>query len=133
MCAQVNALVPQVYLPEGYAQALTTQAGGTITGQNVNIEVSGQLRNSGQISAADTLAVKATSVDLSPNVVDIGTNAYKAQGGWNVITGTVVQPGGFMSAMHMSIDADSIHAVNDALRITNPDGSVNQAETAMLS
>ncbi len=132
VCPSVNALVPQVYLPEGYAQALTKPTGGTITGENVKLDIAGQLRNSGQIVAADTLSVKAGSLDLSPNVVDIGTNAYKAQGGWNVITGTVVQPGGFLSAMHMSIEADAIHAVNDALRITNADGTTNQAGTDAL-
>ncbi|MGO4282119.1 hemagglutinin, partial [Cupriavidus sp. RAF20_2] len=108
-CGSVNALVPQVYLPDGYVQALATPNGGTISGQNVSLDIDGQLRNSGQITAGDLLQVKASSLDLSPNVVDIGTNAYKAQGGWNVVTGTVVQPGGFLSAMRMDIDAGTIH------------------------
>jgi len=30
----VNALVPQVYLPEGCAQALSLPTGGTISGDN---------------------------------------------------------------------------------------------------
>ena len=76
--------------------------------------------------------MKAGSLDLSPNVVDIGTNAYKAQGGWNVVTGTVVQPGGFLSAMRMDIDAGMIHAVNDAFRITRADGTVDEEASAAL-
>ncbi|MFP3754406.1 DUF637 domain-containing protein [Cupriavidus sp. SIMBA_020] len=76
--------------------------------------------------------MKAGSLDLSPNVVDIGTNAYKAQGGWNVVTGTVVQPGGFLSAMRMDIDAGTIHAVNDAFRITRADGTVDEEASAAL-
>ncbi|EHP38838.1 hemagglutinin-related protein, partial [Cupriavidus basilensis OR16] len=72
------------------------------------------------------------SIDAAPNVVDIGTSAYKAQGGWNVITGTVVQPGGFMSAMRMHIEADSINAVNNAFLIRNADGTVDEAATVAL-
>ncbi|MBV8156466.1 MAG: hypothetical protein JO278_02350, partial [Dyella sp.] len=132
VCPSVNALVPQVYLPEGYAQALSVPTGGTISGENIKLTIDGQLRNTGQVIASDTLTVKAGSIDLSPNVVSIGTNAYKAQGGWNVVTGTVVQPGGFLSAMHMDIEADSIRAINDAIRITRADGTVDEAASAAL-
>jgi len=125
-------LAYQVYLPDGYVQALATPNGGAISGQNVSLDFDGQLRNSGQITAGDLLQVKAGSLDLSPNVVDIGTNAYKAQGGWNVVTGTVVQPGGFLSAMRMDIDAGTIHAVNDAFRITRADGTVDEEASAAL-
>ncbi|MGO4330124.1 beta strand repeat-containing protein [Cupriavidus sp. M-11] len=131
-CPTVNALVPQVYLPEGYAQALTKPTGGMIAGQEVTLDIAGQLRNSGVITAGDTLNVKAGSIDAAPNVVDIGTSAYKAQGGWNVITGTVVQPGGFMSAMHMNIEADSIRAINDAFLVRGADGTVDEAATVAL-
>ena len=106
-CPSVRALVPQVYLPEGYAQAVAVPTGGTIRGENVKLEIDGQLRNTGQVIASDTLQVKAGSLDLSPNVADIGTNAYRAQGGWNVVTGTVVQPGGFLSAAHIDIEAEA--------------------------
>lgn len=132
VCPSVNALVPQVYLPEGYARALSVPTGGTISGENIKLTIDGQLRNTGQVIAQDTLTVKAESIDLSPNVVSIGTNAYKAQGGWNVVTGTVVQPGGFLSAMHMDIEADSIRAVNDAFRVTRADGSVDPEASAAL-
>ncbi|WP_342052932.1 MULTISPECIES: DUF637 domain-containing protein, partial [unclassified Cupriavidus] len=114
------------------AQALSLPTGGTISGDSIRIAVDGQLRNSGQIVASDTLTVRAESIDLSPNVVSIGTNAYKAQGGWNVVTGTVVQPGGFLSAMQMDIEADSIRAINDAFRITRADGSVDADASAAL-
>ncbi|SPK73985.1 Filamentous hemagglutinin, N-terminal:Adhesin HecA 20-residue repeat x2 [Cupriavidus taiwanensis] len=123
VCPSVIALVPQVYLPDGYAQMLTKPTGGTIAGDNVSLDVAGQIRNSGQVMAGDTLKVKAGSIDNAPNVVDIGTSAYRVQGGWNVVTGTVVQTGGFMSAMHMDIEADTINAINDAFRVMRADGS----------
>ncbi|SFQ18565.1 polymorphic outer membrane protein repeat-containing protein/adhesin HecA family 20-residue repeat-containing protein, partial [Cupriavidus sp. OV096] len=49
----------QVYLPDGYVQALATPNGGAISGQNVSLDIDGQLRNSGQITAGDLLQVKA--------------------------------------------------------------------------
>ena len=49
ICPSVNALVPQVYLPEGYAQALAVPTGGTISGENIKLSVDGQLRNTGQV------------------------------------------------------------------------------------
>ncbi|MBU65149.1 MAG: hypothetical protein CL858_06810, partial [Cupriavidus sp.] len=39
ICPSVNALVPQVYLPEGYAQALAVPTGGTISGENIKLTV----------------------------------------------------------------------------------------------
>lgn len=132
VCPSVIALVPQVYLPDGYAQMLTKPTGGTIVGDNVSLDVAGQIRNSGQVMAGDTLKVKAGSIDNAPNVVDIGTSAYRVQGGWNVVTGTVVQTGGFMTGMHMDIEADSINAVNDAFRVMRADGSVDVDATNAL-
>ena len=133
VCPGVRALVPQVYLPEGYAQALAKATGGNITGDNVNLNFAGgTIRNTGVVVASDTLSVKAESLDLSPNEIDIGKSAYRVSGGWMEYTGTQVQPGGFMSAMHMNIEADAIHAVNDALRITKADGSVDESATNAL-
>ncbi|PZX25378.1 filamentous hemagglutinin [Cupriavidus phytorum] len=132
VCPNVLALVPQVYLPDGYARRLTKPTGGTIAGDNVSLDFAGQIRNSGQVLAAGTLGVKAGSIDNAPNVVDIGTSAYRAQGGWNVVTGTVVQPGGFMTAIQMDIEADSINAVNDAFRVIRADGRVDVDATEAL-
>jgi filamentous hemagglutinin len=133
VCPGVTALVPQVYLPEGYAQALAKATGGNISGDNVNLNFAGgTIRNTGVVSAGDTLNVKAASLDLRPNVVDIGKSAYGVKGGWLEVGGTLVQPGGFMSAANLDLEVGAINAVNDALRITNPDGTTNQAATNAL-
>jgi hypothetical protein len=65
ICPSVNALVPQVYLPEGYAQALAVPTGGTISGENIKLSVDGQLRNTGQVVARDTLTVKVFRRELN--------------------------------------------------------------------
>ncbi|WP_247538246.1 beta strand repeat-containing protein [Ralstonia pseudosolanacearum] len=131
-CPTIAALVPQLYLPAGYADSITQPAGGTIAGQNVNLNVDGTLRNSGQIMAGDTLNVKAGTIDNAPNVVDIGTSAYKVEGGWLQVTGTQVQPGGFMSAVNLNVTANAINAINDAFIVRNADGTTNQAATDAL-
>ncbi|WP_296228762.1 hemagglutinin [Ralstonia sp. UBA689] len=131
-CPTVSALVPQLYLPQGYADSITQPAGGVIAGQNVNLNVDGTLRNSGDVMAGDTLNVKAGSIDAAPNVVDIGTSAYKVDGGWLQETGTQVQPGGFMSAVNLNVQANAINAINDAFIVRNADGTTNQAATDAL-
>ncbi|MHC6054433.1 two-partner secretion domain-containing protein [Ralstonia solanacearum] len=131
-CAMVSALVPQLYLPAGYADAITQPAGGVIAGTNVNVNVDGTLRNSGQITAVDTLNVHAGKIDTAPNVVNVGTSAYKVEGGWLEVSGTQVQPGGFMSALHLNVTANSINAINEAFIVRNPDGTTNQAASDAL-
>lgn len=131
-CAMVSALVPQLYLPAGYADAITQPAGGVIAGTNVNVTVDGTLRNSGQITAADTLNVHAGKIDTAPNVVNVGTSAYKVEGGWLEVSGTQVQPGGFMSALHLNVTANSINAINEAFIVRNPDGTTNRAASDAL-
>ncbi|WP_231663616.1 DUF637 domain-containing protein, partial [Ralstonia solanacearum] len=131
-CAMVSALVPQLYLPAGYADAITQPAGGVIAGTNVNVNVDGTLRNSGQITAGDTLNVHAGRIDAAPNVVNVGTSAYKVEGGWLEVSGTQVQPGGFMSALHLNVTANSINAINEAFIVRNPDGTTNRAASDAL-
>ncbi|WP_412548833.1 filamentous hemagglutinin N-terminal domain-containing protein [Ralstonia pseudosolanacearum] len=131
-CPMVSALVPQLYLPAGYADAITQPAGGMIAGTNVNVNVDGTLRNSGQIVAGDALNVHAGAIDARPNVVNVGTSAYKVEGGWLEVSGTQVQPGGFMSAVNLNITANAINAINDAFIVRNPDGTTNQAASNAL-
>ncbi len=131
-CSMVSALVPQLYLPAGYADAITQPAGGVIAGTNVNVNVDGTLRNSGQVTAADTLNVHAGRIDAAPNVVNVGTSAYKVEGGWLEVSGTQVQPGGFMSALHLNVTANSINAINEAFIVRNPDGTTNRAASDAL-
>lgn len=131
-CPMVSALVPQLYLPAGYADAITQPAGGVIAGTNVNVNVDGTLRNSGQITAGDALTVHAGTIDARPNVVNVGTSAYKMEGGWLEVSGTQVQPGGFMSAVNMNITANAINAINEAFVVRNADGTTNQAASNAL-
>jgi hypothetical protein len=64
--------------------------------------------------------------------VDIDKQAYQMQGGWMEYTGTQLQPGGFMSAVNLDVQAQNITAVNNAFQVLNADGTPDAAGTAAL-
>jgi filamentous hemagglutinin len=101
LCPNINALMPQVLLPQNYTG---TTAGGTISGNNVNLTFADSITNTGIIQATD-LNVTTTSLTNEQRNVDIGKQAYQVQGGWMEYTGTQLQPGGFMSAVNLDVQA----------------------------
>ncbi len=56
----------------------------------------------------------------------------KVRGGYVDTTGTVVQPGGFMSAANMNLNVQTLNQIGGALQVLNGDGTVNQAGTQQL-
>ena len=128
VCGTINALVPQVYLPPNYASAT---AGGVISGNDVALNFSDSITNTGIIQATN-LAVQTASLTNEQRSVDIGTAAYKVQGGWVEYTGTQLQPGGFMSAVNLDVQADRITSIGNAFQVLNTDGTPDAAGTAAL-
>ncbi|WP_443114103.1 two-partner secretion domain-containing protein [Herbaspirillum seropedicae] len=127
-CGSINALMPQVYLPAGYASNTT---GGVISGNDVKLSFSQSITNTGIIQATN-LAVKTASLTNEQRSIDIGVSDYKVQGGWVEYSGTQLQPGGFMSAVNLNVQADRITAIGDAFRVLNADGSRDVAGTSAL-
>jgi len=129
-CGNIHALMPQVYLPAGYAGNTT---GGVISGNDVKLTFSQSITNTGIIEATN-LAVKTASLTNEQRSVDIGVADYKVEGGWVEYSGTQLQPGGFMSAVNLNVQADRITAIGDAFRVVNADGTRDVAATnALLS
>ena len=127
-CGHINALMPQVYLPASYASNTT---GGVISGNDVKLTFSQSITNTGIIEATN-LAVKTASLTNELRSVDIGVSDYKVQGGWVEYSGTQLQPGGFMSAVNLNVQADRITAIGDAFRVVNADGTRDEAGTNAL-
>ena len=127
-CGSINALMPQVYLPAGYASNTT---GGVISGSDVKLTFSQSITNTGIIEATN-LAVKTASLTNEQRSVDIGVSDYKVEGGWVEYSGTQLQPGGFMSAVNLNVQADRITAIGDAFRVVNADGTRDVAGTDAL-
>ncbi|MFC5475790.1 filamentous hemagglutinin N-terminal domain-containing protein [Paraherbaspirillum soli] len=124
-CPNITALMPQVYLPQGYA---ATTPGGFISGNDVKLDFSDSIHNTGVVQA-NTLTVNTGTLTNEQRSVDIGRSAYAVQGGWMEYTGTQLQPGGFMSAVNLNLQANRINSIGDALHIVNADGSENTAAT----
>lgn len=129
-CPTVDALMPQVYLPQNYA---VVQHDGTISGQNVTLTASngGSITNTGSITAADTLTVNAGSLTNQQRSTDIGTQSTYIPDLYELITttGTVAQQGGFMSAGNYQLNVDAVNQIGGALQKLNTDGTVDAAGT----
>lgn len=129
-CPTVDALMPQVYLPQNYA---VVQHDGTISGQNVTLTASngGSITNTGSITATDTLTVNAGSLTNQQRSTDIGTQSTYLPDLYELITttGTVAQQGGFMSAGNYQLNVDAVNQIGGALQKLNTDGTVDTAGT----
>ncbi|MCG5258655.1 filamentous hemagglutinin N-terminal domain-containing protein [Cupriavidus gilardii] len=132
-CPTITALMPQIYLP---ADMQAMSAGGNISGHNVtlnfNQDGNGSILNTGTISATGNLSVDTQTLSNQANVVDIGAIWSKVSGGYLKTSGTQVQPGGFMAAAQMDINAERINAVNEAFQIRKADGSIDREASDAL-
>nr|WKF58662.1 tRNA nuclease CdiA-2 [Paraburkholderia busanensis] len=129
-CPTVDALMPQVYLPQNYA---VVQHDGTISGQNVTLTASngGAITNTGSITATGTLTVNAGSLTNEQRSTDIGTQYTYVPDLYELMTttGTVTQQGGFMSAGNYQLNVDAVNQIGGALQKLNSDGTVDAAGT----
>jgi len=134
-CPTITALMPQVYLPQD-TQAMS--AGGNISGHDVTLKFNqdgnGSILNTGSITASGTLSVDTHTLTNQANQVNVGEIWQKVDGGYLNTTGTVVQPGGFMSAANMELNVQALNQIGGALQKLNADGTVDAASTqAMLA
>ncbi|WP_249173912.1 DUF637 domain-containing protein [Burkholderia sp. AU19243] len=134
-CPTITALMPQVYLPVD-TQAMS--AGGNISGHDVTLKFNqdgnGSILNTGSITASGTLSVDTHTLTNQANQVDVGEIWQKVDGGYLKTTGTVVQPGGFMSAANMDLNVQTLNQIGGALQKLNADGTVDATSTqAMLA
>jgi filamentous hemagglutinin len=132
-CPTITALMPQVYLPQNSS---AMAAGGNIVGQDVTLNFNqggqGSILNTGTISASGTLAINTSSLTNQANQVNVGDIWSSVKGGYVDTTGTVVQPGGFMSAANMDLNVQTLQQVGGALQKLNSDGTVDQAGTQQV-
>ncbi|MCA8175127.1 filamentous hemagglutinin N-terminal domain-containing protein [Burkholderia multivorans] len=129
-CPTITALMPQVYLPVD-TQAMS--AGGNISGHDVTLKFNqdgnGSILNTGSITASGTLSVDTHTLTNQANQVSVGEIWQKVDGGYLKTTGTVVQPGGFMSAANMDLNVQTLNQIGGALQKLAADGTVDQAGT----
>nr|WP_276538254.1 filamentous hemagglutinin N-terminal domain-containing protein [Burkholderia multivorans] len=129
-CPTITALMPQVYLPVD-TQAMS--AGGNISGQDVTLKFNqdgnGSILNTGSITASGTLSVDTHTLTNQANQVDVGEIWQKVDGGYLKTTGTTVQPGGFMSAVNMDLNVQTLNQIGGALQKLAADGTIDESGT----
>ncbi|ALU64322.1 hypothetical protein DA70_11540 [Pandoraea pnomenusa] len=134
-CPTVTALMPQVYLPENFT---ALSAGGQILASNDlslnfgSAATGGSILNTGSITSGGTLTVNTGTLTNRANVVDVGEIwSYIKDAGYLKTTGTMVQPGGFMSAAAggLTLNVDQFNQIGGALQLLAPNGQVDQAAT----
>ncbi|MGZ2748587.1 two-partner secretion domain-containing protein [Burkholderia stagnalis] len=132
-CPTITALMPQVYLPQ---DTHAMSAGGNISGRDVTLKFNqdgnGSILNTGSITASGTLSVDTHTLTNQANQVDVGEIWQKVDGGYLKTTGTVVQPGGFMSAANMDLNVQALNQIGGALQKLAADGTVDQAGTQQV-
>ena len=132
-CPTITALMPQVYLP---SSTTALSAGGNIIGQDVTLDFKGNgqgsVLNTGNILASGTLKVDTPTLTNQANQVNVGQVWSMMSGGYMDMTGTQVQPGGFMSAANMDLNVQTLSQIGGALQKLNADGTVDQAGTQQL-
>ena len=126
---QITALVPTVYLPKLYTDATTHIAGGLIQGQDVAIDVSAKLSNTGYITASNHLTLNAGELENARRNADLGRIVTPIDKGYVVTTGTTVQPGGFIGAASLQINASRIESISGELQVLGKDQAETQAKT----
>ncbi|WP_419762447.1 DUF637 domain-containing protein [Burkholderia contaminans] len=129
-CPTITALMPQVYLSPN---TTAMSAGGNIAGTDValkfNQDGNGSILNTGSITASGTLSVDTHTLTNQANQVNVGEIWQKVDGGYLNTTGTVVQPGGFMSAANMELNVQALNQIGGALQKLTADGTIDQAGT----
>jgi filamentous hemagglutinin len=107
-----QALVPKVYLPEGQLADMANIAGGIIKGNDVTLDAKGgRVENTGYI-VANKLTVNAAEIVNRQRSASWGSYTETVKGGYLEISGDRVQPGGFMSAANMSLNASRIESIS---------------------
>ena len=134
-CPTVTALMPQVYLP---ANTSALSADGNIVASDSlklnfgSAATGGSILNTGTISSSGSLTVNTGTLTNEANQVNVGQIWSKVKGGYVDTTGTVVQPGGFMSAADMNLNVETLNQIGGALQKLAADGTVDQAGTQQM-
>ena len=107
------ALVPKLYLPEGQLGQWANVAGGVIRGQDVTLDAgAGTIDNTGYVVAGNRLAVNAGELVNRARSASWGSYTQGVEGGYIEVSGDRVQPGGFLTAATLDLNATRIQSIS---------------------
>ncbi|MEN6586581.1 MAG: filamentous hemagglutinin N-terminal domain-containing protein [Sulfuricella sp.] len=111
-----TALVPRLYLPAGQLDQMANFAGGVIRGQDITLDAgAGTIDNTGYVIAGNRLTINADELLNQARSAAWGTYTQGVEGGYIEVSGDRVQPGGFLSAATLDLNAARIQNISGAL------------------
>ncbi|MEW6316500.1 MAG: hemagglutinin, partial [Pseudomonadota bacterium] len=130
-CPMVTALVPQVYLPQGYSGI---EPGGSIVAtKSLDLNANSPIQNTGTLGSYGTLTSNTTIVN-EQRAADMTAAWQPIEDGWARVTGQQGQANsGFVFAANAADIAGQVQNINGVLAQLNADGSMSAAESARVA
>lgn len=130
-CPMVTALVPQVYLPQGYSGI---EPGGSIVAtKSLDLTADSPIQNTGTLGSYGTLTSNSTIVN-EQRAAEMTAAWQPIEDGWARVTGQQGQANsGFVFAANAADIANQVQNVNGVLAQLNADGSMSAQESARVA
>jgi hypothetical protein len=105
-------LVPTIYLPEVSRKNLANVQGGVIKATDLELYAIGKIHNTGDFVGEHQVILQADEFANEKRLADIGHIVKHEKNYWYEITGDTVQPGGFVSAANLQIQANRLTSIS---------------------
>lgn len=109
--SRYTALVPRVYLPESSRQELATSSVGTIEAGQATLTFASDIRNTGSIQA-NNLSITTERLVNEKRSAEWGRYTTDIKGGYLEVWGDRVQPGGFVGAAALTLNANRVDSIS---------------------
>ncbi|MGC5859817.1 hemagglutinin, partial [Ralstonia pseudosolanacearum] len=130
-CPMVSALVPQVYLPQGYSGI--EPGGSIVASKSLELLADNPIRNTGTLGSYGTLTSNATIIN-EQRAAEMTAAWQPIEDGWARTTGQQGQANsGFVFAANAAGIAGQIQNINGVVAQLNADGTMSAAEAARVA
>ncbi|MGD7075979.1 polymorphic toxin type 43 domain-containing protein, partial [Ralstonia pseudosolanacearum] len=130
-CPMVSALVPQVYLPQGYSGI--EPGGSIVASKSLELLADSPIRNTGTLGSYGTLTSNTTIIN-EQRAAEMTAAWQLIEDGWARTTGQQGQANsGFVFAANAAGIAGQIQNINGVVAQLNADGTMSAAEAARVA
>ncbi|MDO3534710.1 filamentous hemagglutinin N-terminal domain-containing protein [Ralstonia pseudosolanacearum] len=130
-CPMVSALVPQVYLPQGYSGI--EPGGSIVASKSLELLADSPIRNTGTLGSYGTLTSNTTIIN-EQRAAEMTAAWQPIEDGWARTTGQQGQANsGFVFAANAADIGGQIRNINGVVAQLNADGSMSAAEVARVA
>ncbi|WP_459199592.1 filamentous hemagglutinin N-terminal domain-containing protein (plasmid) [Ralstonia pseudosolanacearum] len=130
-CPMVSALLPQVYLPQGYSGI--EPGGSIVASKSLELLADSPIRNTGTLGSYGTLTSNTTIIN-EQRAAEMTAAWQPIEDGWARTTGQQGQANsGFVFAANAAGIAGQIQNINGVVAQLNADGTMSAAEAARVA